>query len=98
MRSEGNRYLPDSRIAPHYRCRRFADAGFLGRTGVIFCRQAAFLLLSLGLTHELGDMVKLAQEIVREMLICGVSLSFLNLFCVNVNFGVKLHGAVGLRA
>ncbi len=56
------------------------------------------LLLSLGLTHELGNMVKLAQEIVRERLVFAVSLSFLNLSCVNVNFGVKLHGAVGLRA
>ena len=41
-------------------------------------------------------MVKLAQKVVRELLVCVVSLSFLNLFCVNVNFAVKHYGAVGL--
>jgi len=33
---------------------------------------------------------------VREAHVCVVSLSFLNLFCVNLNFGIKLHGAAGL--
>ena len=43
-----------------------------------------------------SNMVKLAQKVVRELLVCVVSLSFLNLFCVNVDFAVKHYGAVGL--
>lgn len=42
--------------------------------------------------------VKLAQQRVRKMQAREVSLSFLNLSCVNVNFAVMLHGAVGLQA
>lgn len=47
---------------------------------------------------EFCNIVKLAQEIVREARAYVVSLSFLNLFCVNVFFEVELHGAVGLQA
>ena len=38
----------------------------------------------------------LRKNMVREARVCVVSLSFLNLFCVNLNFGIKLHGAAGL--
>lgn len=48
--------------------------------------------------HEFCNIVKLAQEIVRGLRAYVVSLSFLNLFCVNVFFEVKLHGAVGPQA
>jgi hypothetical protein len=48
--------------------------------------------------HESCNTVKLAQEILRKMRAYVVSLSFLNLFCVNVFFEVKLHGAVRLPA
>ena len=48
--------------------------------------------------HESCNIVKLAQEILRGARAYVVSLSFLNLFCVNVFFEVKLHGAVGLQA
>ena len=47
---------------------------------------------------EFCNIVKLAQEIVRGVRAYVVSLSFLNLSCVNVFFEVKLHGAVGLQA
>ena len=56
--------------------------------------KAASALQSLGPIHELSRIVKLAQESMRETLERVVSLSFLNLFCVNVDFEVKLHGAV----
>ena len=46
---------------------------------------------------EFCNIVKLAQEIARGVRAYVVSLSFLNLFCVNVFFEVKLHGAVGPR-
>jgi len=48
--------------------------------------------------HESCNIVKLAQEILRSTRAYVVSLSFLNLFCVNVFFEVKLHGAVRLQA
>ena len=48
--------------------------------------------------HASCNIVNLAREIVRGMGAYVVSLSFLNLFCVNVFFEVKLHGAVGLQA
>ena len=48
--------------------------------------------------HESCNIVRLAQEKLRGARVDVVSLSFLNLSCVNVFFEVKLHGAVGLQA
>ena len=48
--------------------------------------------------HGFCNTVKLAQEMLRGSRAYVVSLSFLNLSCVNVFFEVKLHGAVGLQA
>ena len=48
--------------------------------------------------HESRNIVRLAQEKLRGKRVDVVSLSFLNLSCVNVFFEVKLHGAVGHQA
>src|SRR5271166_5468050 len=86
---------PGSRITSHYRCRDSLGRRLL-RMGSSSVSKQRPCFQARGL-HESCNIVRLAQEKLRGKRVAVVSLSFLNLSCVNVFFEVKLHGAVGPR-